>query len=217
MRTRDPYLPEGLSVESVTPLINREIYPETEFPVGQWDYQLFYRESFELATSAFDADPAAAVRALFRAGSPTSMSKPARTASVRANGGWFNGKPAPNVPRDARVISEVDESIYAASLSRSGFFGPDSWYMNGDANRSFALRAQDKWRLEMPVLFVHAAFDVVCETLNSKLADPMREWCSDLSEATVKSGHWMAQEKPRELNAALAKWLAEKLPTTWNS
>lgn len=210
-----PYLPEGLSVESVTPLINREIYPETEFPVGQWDYQLFYRESFELATSAFDADPAAAVRALFRAGSPTSMSKPARTASVRANGGWFNGKPAPNVPRDARVISEVDESIYAASLSRSGFFGPDSWYMNGDANRSFALRAQDKWRLEMPVLFVHAAFDVVCETLNSKLADPMREWCPDLSEATVNSGHWMAQEKPRELNAALAKWLAEKLPTTW--
>jgi pimeloyl-ACP methyl ester carboxylesterase len=29
-----------------------------------------------------------------------------------------------------------------------------------------------------------------------------------LTEAVIDSGHWMAQEKPREVNAALVRWLA---------
>jgi hypothetical protein len=33
----------------------------------------------------------------------------------------------------------------------------------------------------------------------------------------VKSGHWMAQEKPVEVNVALAKWLATKLPNYWRA
>lgn len=208
-----PYLPEGLSVETVKPFINRDIYPEADFPVGQWDYQLFYRENFDDARAMFEADPAATVRALFRAGSPNSIAKPSLTASVRKRGGWFNGRPPPNMPRDERVISEADEAAYAAALTRSGFFGADSWYMNGDANRAYALRAKEGWRLEMPVLFLHAAHDVVCETLNSRLAEPMRTSCADLTEATIESGHWMAQEKPGDVNAALTRWMAQKFPT----
>ena len=64
-------------------------------------------------------------------------------------------------------------------------------------------------------LFVHAAYDYVCETMTSRLAEPMRANCADLTEATVESGHWMAQEKPAEVNAALAKWLSARLPDLW--
>ncbi len=67
----------------------------------------------------------------------------------------------------------------------------------------------------MPVLFLHARYDYVCETVDSRLAEPMREHCADLTEARVDSGHWMAQEKPAEVNAALAKWLVAKLPELW--
>jgi len=31
----------------------------------------------------------------------------------------------------------------------------------------------------------------------------------------VRSGHWMAQEKPVEVNAALAQWLATSLAGVW--
>jgi len=31
----------------------------------------------------------------------------------------------------------------------------------------------------------------------------------------VPSGHWMAQERPTEVNAALVKWLAIKVPDAW--
>jgi soluble epoxide hydrolase/lipid-phosphate phosphatase len=67
----------------------------------------------------------------------------------------------------------------------------------------------------LPVLFLHALYDYIVATVDTRLAQPMRENCSDLTEATVASGHWMAQEKPREVNAALARWLAVKFPQLW--
>jgi pimeloyl-ACP methyl ester carboxylesterase len=67
----------------------------------------------------------------------------------------------------------------------------------------------------MPVLFMHGAYDYVCETIDSRLAEPMRANCANLTEATILSGHWMAQEKPIHVNAALAKWLALQLPALW--
>ena len=100
-------------------------------------------------------------------------------------------------------------------LARNGFFGPDSWYMNADANLAFAQRAKANWRLTMPVLFVHAAYDYICATIGTRLADPMRANCTNLSEAVVNSGHWMAQEKPLDVNAALAKWLARHFADLW--
>jgi pimeloyl-ACP methyl ester carboxylesterase len=67
----------------------------------------------------------------------------------------------------------------------------------------------------MPTLFLHGAYDYICETIDSSLAAPMREHCLDLSEVIVPSGHWMAQEKPQHVNAALAQWLTAKLPDLW--
>ena len=211
-----PYIPQGFAVESVLPLADRKVYPEDRFPAAQWDYQLFYRENFEAARAGFERDIRTTVRALFRSGDPAGRGKPSRTAYVRANGGWRRqGSAAPNLPRDAAVLSEEDEHRYVAALERSGFFGPASWYMNGGANVAYAERAKANWRLTMPVLFLHAAYDYVCETIDSRLAEPMRAHCADLTEATVPSGHWMAQERPIDVNAALAKWLALRFPQLW--
>jgi pimeloyl-ACP methyl ester carboxylesterase len=213
-----PYIPEGFSVETLVPLCDRAVYPADAFPAAQWDYQLFYRQNFAAARAAFERDVRATVRALLRAGDPSGRGKPARTAFVRANGGWFGGRPqAPELPRDAALIDEEDEQRYVAALERTGFFGPDSWYMNADRNAAFAERAKSTWRLAMPVLFLHASHDYVCETIVSRLAEPMRANCANLTEATIDSGHWMAQEKPLEVNAALARWLARELPALWAS
>jgi pimeloyl-ACP methyl ester carboxylesterase len=211
-----PYIPEGFAPETTIPLADRSVYPEAQFPAAQWDYQLYYRENFDAAHKAFEGDVRATVKVLFRAGSPNGKGRPAVTAAVRANGGWFGpGQPAPNLPRDETVLTEEDENQYVAALERNGFFGADSWYMNGEANLAFAARAKSNWRLTMPTLFLHAAYDYVCETIDSRLAEPMRASCANLTEATIASGHWMAQEKPVQVNAALAKWLAAQLPTVW--
>jgi pimeloyl-ACP methyl ester carboxylesterase len=87
--------------------------------------------------------------------------------------------------------------------------------MNTPANTEYTLGAPNDGRLEMPVLFVHAAYDYVAKTLGTRLADPMRAKCSNLEEATVTSSHWMAQEKPVELNGILVNWLAREVPDFW--
>jgi len=210
-----PYLPAGFTLDSVVPLVDRTVYPADRFPAGQWDYQFFYEESFDKACKGFEANVRNVVKALFRKGDPGRVGKPAPTAMVRMAGGWFGGGACPDLPRDSDVLTEQDMEAYAAALERNGFFGPDSWYMNHKSNAAYSAKAKQGGKLAMPVLFLHGAYDTTCETIKSKLAEPMRRNCADLTEVVVESGHWMAQEKPAAVNAALAKWLAAKLPDYW--
>ena len=211
-----PHIPEGFAPVNMIALVDRSVYPENDFPAGQWEYQLFYEENFAKARSSFEASVPDTVKALFRKGDPSGKGKPSRTAPVRRDGGWFGGAGrAPGLPRDSGVLTEADLNSYVASLERNGFFGPDSWYMNHSRNIAYAQTAPDGGRISMPVLFLHGAFDYTCETINLRLAEPMRQSCTDLTEVVVQSGHWMAQENPVAVNAALARFLAVKLPGAW--
>jgi pimeloyl-ACP methyl ester carboxylesterase len=211
-----PHLPAGFSLPNLTALVDRALYPEAEYPYGQWDYMRFYEENFAAAQAEMEADVTATLKILFRRGNPAMRGAPARTALVRRNGGWFGAAGrAPVVPLDTGVLSEEELRAYAAALTRNGFFGPNSWYMNHEANRDYAQSAPRDGRLALPVLFLHAAHDTTCDTTGSPLAEPMRGACADLTEIVVRSGHWMAQERPVAVNAALAKWLAVALPETW--
>ncbi len=208
-----PYMPNDLSVIS---FVDRSIYPADKYPVGQWDYFLFYQENFEKARADFEGNVAATVKLLFRKGNPAGQGKPAFTASVRANGGWFGGAPAaPDLPRDPDVLTESDVDTYTESLTRNGFTGPNSWYMNSEANVAFNKKSVDGGRINVPVLFLHAEYDYTCQTATGSLADPMRASCPDLTVMVVKTGHWMAQENPVVVNKALAAWISAKLPAVW--
>ncbi|MGI9328161.1 MAG: alpha/beta fold hydrolase [Pseudomonadales bacterium] len=211
-----PYFTLERGLEACIELVDRDTYPLDQFPAGQWEYQLFYQEQFARATQQFDANPASTVKLLIRAGDPAGYGKPAATAMTRLQGGWFGElDEAPNLPLDEALMSAEDLAVYAEALSRNGFFGPDSYYMNHDANRAYAATASNNGHLSMPVLFVGARYDYVCETIASRLAEPMRERCAVLDELVIDSGHWMAQEKPAQVNAALVRWLAKRLPETW--
>lgn len=208
-----PYEPAGFAPANLVPLVDREIYPADQYPVGQWDYQFFYQESFDKARVPFEANVRNTVKALFRKGDPSRQGTPSRIATVRRDGGWFGGKAAaPDVPMDRDLLTEEDLDEYAAALERNGFFGPNSWYMNAERNVAYAKQARNAGRLSMPVLFFHGVYDYTCETVRSRLAEPMRQYCANLTEVTVPCGHWMAQEKPDLVNAGLASWLAARFP-----
>ena len=211
-----PYIPAGFAPVNVIPLVNRGLYPIDQYPAGQWDYLLFYEENFDKASATFDANPLNVIKALFRKGNPGARGQPGRLASVRREGGWFGGAAEPpDVPLDRDILTDAELHCYASALTSNGFRGPDSWYMNADANVEFAGRALNGGRLSMPALFLHAEYDYTCETVTSALAQPMREACNDLTELMVPTGHWMAQERPDLVNPGLARWLAFKFPGKW--
>ena len=211
-----PYATLERGVEACLPLVDRETYPADEFPWGQWEYQRFYEDDFGQAIAAFDANPYAAVKALFRKGVPGYDRRKWRSAHVYKDNGWFGGAAeAPDLPRDGDVVGEAELSIYAEALARNGMFGPASWYMNHGRNAAFAEKAANGGRLALPVLFLAAAYDYTCDCMTSRLAEPMRALCGDLTEQTIESGHWMAQERPVEVNGALVRWLAGRVPGVW--
>jgi pimeloyl-ACP methyl ester carboxylesterase len=203
-----PYIARGIVASNLIPLVNRDIYPEKEFPAGQWDYFLFYWENFTQAAEDFEANVEATMKLLYRRGSPDVVGKIAPTAGVRSNGGWFGSKrKAPDLPRDESMLSQDDFDELVAAYRKTGFKGPNSSYINEQANLRFAASASNFGRLDLPVLFIHAAYDSVLDTLNSRLAEPMRMDCSNLTEVTINAGHELQIEKPVAVNQAIQGWL----------
>ena len=134
-----PYRTVELGLDPLVALVDRRMYPADEYPYGQWDYQVVYRDRPDRVAAVFDADPYRTVKALFRKGKPEDLERPAATAMISRSGGWFRGADvAPDLPRDADVVSEADLRSYAAALARNGFRGPDAWYLNHEANAAYA-------------------------------------------------------------------------------
>lgn len=207
-----PYLARGFALPTFLPLIDRDIYPVDTYPVGQWDYWLNHRENFARTASQSEADVEATFAFFFRAGTPDGAGEPAPFASIRANGGFFgpSGRPT-KMPRDTTMMNQTDFDTFVAAFRRTGLSGADSWYMNNDANLDYAREAPDFGRLTLPVLFLHAVWDTVCETVRSRLADPMRADCADLTEVSMEGGHTLMIERRDEVNIAIGEWLAAKM------
>lgn len=211
-----PYAVLGQGIELLASLSNRDIYPEDKFPYAQWDYMAFHNEQPEASAAQLAANVPNTVKTLYRAGSPETYRKPAFSAMMRKMGGWF-GSPtagAPDVPLEATLFAQ-DEPAYermVAEFQKNGFEAPNDYYRNFDKNSEYLAKAPNGGRLAFPVLFIGAQWDSIVDTTISRLAEPMRELCDDLTEVTIEAGHWVAMEKPQETNAALVRWLVTKLP-----
>ena len=210
-----PYYTLERGLDHTLTLADRDLYPENEFPAAQWDYMRYYEESFAESVAPMDAHVSKWMKLLFRKGNPEDEGKPAMTATARRNHGMIGMREIPDLPQDEDVVTQEELSIYVSALERNGFFGPSSWYMNHTANTAYALTAHNDGYLDMPVLFLNAQYDYVCECTHSRLAEPMQTYCRNLTEVKLRTGHWMAQEKPVEVNAALTHWLATSVSDIW--
>lgn len=206
-----PYFAHGLALPTLVPLVDRVLYPADRYPVGQWDYWLFYREHFRRSSQDFEADVEATISTLYRGSTAPAEERPAFTADIRRNGGWFgDARRAPQMPRDEFILSQADFDTIVAAFEATGFAGANAWYMNDTANLAYAAEAPDFGRLSLPVLFLHAARDTVCDTVHGRLAEPMREDCADLTELVIDAGHESMLERPADVNKALTDWLYER-------
>jgi soluble epoxide hydrolase / lipid-phosphate phosphatase len=120
-----PYYTLERGLDHTLALVDSELYPEIEFPAGQWDY-MRYEENFTAAIAPMDGNVYQFVKLLFRKGDPTREGKQAFTATARRHHSFLGINPIPDLPRDNDVVSEEDLSVYVSALTRNGFFGPRS-------------------------------------------------------------------------------------------
>lgn len=203
-----PYRTLDRGLDAMLRYVNREVYPEDRYHYAQFDYMAFYEEAFDEVTAQFDAAPDRLIRALYRPGDPAILTERSPRATVTRDGGWFGGGPIPDIDRDTVILTDAIYEDVVSTLRANGFFGPNSYYLHHTDNLRYSQESVNGGVLTMPVLFVESQYDPTADTIRSALADPMREYCRDLTEASLPAGHWVGLEKAAETNAALRDWLA---------
>jgi pimeloyl-ACP methyl ester carboxylesterase len=103
-------------------------------------------------------------------------------------------------------LSQAELDHYIAEFTHCGFFGPVSWYRNMD--RNWELDADlDGAKVTIPSLFITGGNDPVRMMVPESTMDG---WLLDHrgSHIVDGAGHWVQQEKPDAVNAALLAFLA---------
>ena len=104
-------------------------------------------------------------------------------------------------------LTEKDVQFFVNEFKQSGFRGGLNWYRNLDRNWEL-MGAWRNAKVTVPALFITGEKDVV-RTFAPE--DTIRQNVPNLKDLVLVpgAGHWVQQERPAEVNAALLKFLAE--------
>jgi pimeloyl-ACP methyl ester carboxylesterase len=108
-------------------------------------------------------------------------------------------------PERPAWLSELELGVYVEAFERTGFTGGLSWYRNIDRNWELTEAFAER-RVEQPALFLTGERDPVRRFMP---AEAMHGWVTDLRREVVVpgAGHWVQQEEPDVVNAALLEFL----------
>lgn len=205
------YLPDANALPTLVPLVDRNIYPEKEYPDGQWDYYRYYNTHFDSAVADLDYDKYATLTSIYRAGNPDASGMISPNAIITRNGGRFgSAHRAPPVEKEQDLWPQADFETLVHSFSVNGFRSACSWYLNDSANILYARQSSDRGCLKLPVLFINGLWDQMCNIDGNRLGEPMCDACTDLTIINLPAGHWLPLEKKQEVNEAISLWLISK-------
>lgn len=211
-----PYRSIELGWGGFLPLVNREIYPVDEYEFGQWDYMKNFEENFEDTMKWFDRDVAGLCKAVMQTTTSPPPNRISAFSTIRRSGGLGGMLKLPSIEMTRPpLLPAAAFDSFVKDMQETGFWPGSAYFMNHGRNAEYNGKASRSGTLKQPVLFIHATWDLTCDTKTSRLSEPMREACSNLTEATVEAGHWVQFEKPEEVNAALSRFIIEELPSEW--
>ncbi|MGO9489712.1 MAG: alpha/beta fold hydrolase [Solirubrobacteraceae bacterium] len=103
-------------------------------------------------------------------------------------------------------LSEQELQVYVDAFQRTGFTGGLNWYRNIDRNWELTAPFAQR-RVEQPAMFLTGELDPV---RNFMPAEAMTGWVDDLrrQDVVAGAGHWVQQQAPEQVNAALLDFLA---------
>ncbi len=160
----------------------------------------FYWQYFQkpgVAEAEFERDIERTVRALLYGKGISLMMKP-------GNGFLTEATIPPNLPS---WLTEEDIAYLVETYKRSGYRGGLNWYRNIDRNWELSAAWEGK-TIQQPALFIAGSDDPVVK-FAAKALDQLPETVPGLKKTLIipDSGHWIQQERPAEVNAALLEFL----------
>ena len=110
-------------------------------------------------------------------------------------------------------LTEADIALFVAEYQRTGFRGGLNWYRN--IERNWELTAPfDGAKITQPALFIAGTNDaVITGSIGKRALDEMGDVVPNLRNKILLegAGHWIQQERPTEVNAALIEFAREHL------
>lgn len=168
----------------------------------------FYWQYFQapgVAEAEFERDVGRTMRALLGRG----FSDPSASLFVDTGKGFLGDTPADRpLPN---WLSEADLAFFVGTYQQTGFRGGLNWYRNIDCNWELTAPWQDA-QIRQPSLFVAGAQDsVITGLIGAKRVTEMERVLPNLKAKLIidGAGHWVQQERPDEVNAALIAFLKE--------
>ncbi|HEX7323309.1 MAG TPA: alpha/beta hydrolase [Mycobacterium sp.] len=192
----------GLSV----PPVPRPQTPPTQAFRKIFGDNFFYMLYFQqpgVADAELDSDPARTMRRMIGGlRSPDDHDAAARLVAP-GPAGFIDRLPEPDGPPDWISTDELDH--YVTEFTRTGFTGGLNWYRNLD--RNWQIMADPVVAtITVPALFIGGTKDPVLgftrrDRATELVTGPYREVMIE------GAGHWLQQERPDEVNAALLEFL----------
>lgn len=213
-----PYRTIELGVDHLITLVNRELYPESEYPYGQWAYMKLYEKAPEKADRNLESSIKKTTKLLYAKSDPETFGKPSFTANAMRDEAFFPANPddLPDIPLEYTSLDETLFNNLVKTHKENGYFPATAYYRNHKLNEAYDKSKKDDGVLQVPVLYIDPKYDAVCSSSTTpKMLDGMRKTCKQLTERSIEAAHWVQLEKPEEVNATIAEWLATSMLGYW--
>ncbi len=105
-------------------------------------------------------------------------------------------------PKGEPVMSENELAVFVSAFKASGFTGSINWYRNLD--RNWLLLANANPIIKQPALMIYGELDLIPKF------EGLSQFVPNVEEVSIDYGHWIQQEKPKETNQVILKWLKQK-------
>ncbi|NIO40448.1 MAG: alpha/beta fold hydrolase [Burkholderiales bacterium] len=192
-----PYAPRGKISPSE---LWKQLYPNRFF------YQLYFQKP-GVAEAEFEADVRTSLRKLYYSGSGDAPDGIFRADKLPSDC-MLSGMPDPEVL--PAWLTQEDLDYYTRQFEDSGFRGSLNRYRNQDRDWQ-NLTALGGARITRPTCFIAGSRDAVLRFVPGvDLVENMKRWVDDLRTCVIidGAGHWIQQERPQQVNAALLEFLA---------
>lgn len=171
--------------------------------LGDKFFYILYFQEPGVADAELNGDPARTIRRML--GGLRNPGDPVTAARMVAPGseGFIDRLPEPDRLPDWLSQEELDH--YIGEFTRTGFTGGLNWYRNFDRNWETTPELADA-KITVPALFIGGTADPVltftrADRASQLITGPYRQVMID------DAGHWLQQERPDEVNAALLDFL----------
>ena len=173
---------------------------------GITQFYLQYFKTPGVAEAEFERDVARTMRIVLGG---RGLADPSAAMFVQEGKGFLGHalaeEPLPN------WLSEADLAYFTESFRKSGFRGGLNWYRNLDRNWELTAPWQDA-QIHQPSLFIAGSNDaVITGLIGAKRVNELERVLPNLKRKLIieGAGHWVQQERPDEVNAALVSFLKE--------